>query len=265
MKWEESFGMKHASEVWILLRGLARESRHWGTFPSEFMKSAAGRKVICIDLPGAGEAINAQSPVNVRAMTEFVREKVLSIKKENPGATFYLMAQSLGGMVALDWVARHQDFSGLVLVNTSVSGISPAHHRLRPTAALKLLRIVRERNSVKRELNILKLISNKVDLHGVISKEWAEIADSRPVTIKNFVSQLLAAATFRSPKDKPVIPVLVLSSKADQMVSYRCSEALAKKWSLPLMLHETAGHDLVIDDPAWVQTSVNTWIATREN
>jgi hypothetical protein len=36
------------------------------------------------------------------------------------------------------------------------------------------------------------------------------------------------------------------------MVSYQCSEYLAAKYRWPLVLHNSAGHDLPIDDPAWL-------------
>jgi pimeloyl-ACP methyl ester carboxylesterase len=244
-------------EVWVFLRGLGRDSRHWGKFPQEFEQK--NRKVLCLDLPGAGDRFEEQSPVSIRLMTAAIRREFLLLKKDFPDADFYLMAQSLGGMIALDWVSRHRDFKGLVLVNTSVAGVSPVYHRLLPSAALRLVRIVRERDPVKREMEVLKMISNNTSLHASVASEWADIVRERPVSVKNFASQLLAAATFSPPKTKPKIPVLVLSSKKDKMVSSKCSERLAAKWELPHLQHETAGHDLVIDDPQWVIATINAW------
>jgi hypothetical protein len=36
------------------------------------------------------------------------------------------------------------------------------------------------------------------------------------------------------------------------MVSYQCSAYLADKYQWPLTLNNTAGHDLPIDDAAWL-------------
>ncbi|PMZ18082.1 alpha/beta hydrolase, partial [Pseudomonas sp. FW306-02-F08-AA] len=41
-----------------------------------------------------------------------------------------------------------------------------------------------------------------------------------------------------------------------------CSQALAAAWNLPLVMHPFAGHDLPLDDPAWVVAQVLQW-ATR--
>mgnify|MGYP006213324299 FL=1 len=84
----------------------------------------------------------------------------------------------------------------------------------------------------------------------------------RPVSGRNALRQLLAAARYRAPATAPQPPLLLLASRHDQLVASRCSQALAAAWNLPLVMHPFAGHDLPLDDPAWVVEQVRQW-ATR--
>ena len=84
--------------------------------------------------------------------------------------------------------------------------------------------------------------------------------------VENFLGQLRAAIRVKSPPRLDV-PALVLASVGDNLVSWRCSEAIAKRLALPLKLHEgtgtdAAGHDLPLDAPDWVCAQVNAWTAT---
>ena len=42
------------TSTWILLRGLARESGHWGAFTAQFARAMPGCEVLALDLPGNG-------------------------------------------------------------------------------------------------------------------------------------------------------------------------------------------------------------------
>src|SRR5690554_4657129 len=63
--------------------------------------------------------------------------------------------------------------------------------------------------------------------------------------------QLTAASTFKPTSPPPAMPTLILTSLADRLVDWRCSQALAQHWQCPLVCHENAGHDLPLDDPDW--------------
>ena len=59
--------------TWILLRGLAREKRHWGDFLEQFRSAFPNDKILALDLPGAGEFFKETSPRTVEGMFNFVR------------------------------------------------------------------------------------------------------------------------------------------------------------------------------------------------
>ena len=111
---------------WLLLRGLAREQRHWGAFRAAL--ASQGAEVQCLDLPGAGTENDRKSPASIRGITEDLRERWRRTPREG---AWGLCAVSLGGMVAMDWCGRHpDDFDALVLVNTSAANLSVPWRRM---------------------------------------------------------------------------------------------------------------------------------------
>ena len=43
--------------AWILLRGLAREQRHWARLPDRLRAGGLIDEIICVDLPGSGQFV----------------------------------------------------------------------------------------------------------------------------------------------------------------------------------------------------------------
>src|SRR5262245_59550277 len=100
--------------TWLLLRGWARETRHWGAFPGE-LAAALGARVIAADLPGNGRLHGRRSPLSVARIADEVREAVPRSE------SLCLLGLSLGGMVAIEWALRHPaEIARCVLVNTSL-------------------------------------------------------------------------------------------------------------------------------------------------
>jgi pimeloyl-[acyl-carrier protein] methyl ester esterase len=257
---------------WILIRGLAREARHWGTFPgqlSEALNRQEGRvRVDALDLPGAGRFSEMRSPFSIAEITEFVRGKFLEIRHrqrlagEKPASSTYMMAMSLGGMIAANWLERWpDDFRGCILVNTSFRGYSPVINRLSPGALRHMFDILRERGSVyERELRVLEMISNRPEIHAEIAREWERLHLDRPVSLENFTRQLIAAARFEPRLIAPPVPVLLLNSAKDRMVDASCSQVIAQRWNAELRCHPSAGHDLPLDDGPWVIEEIGRFI-----
>lgn len=259
-----------ADSHWILIRGLAREARHWGEFAQDLEKELAATglsaRVDALDLPGAGRFSEMRSPVTMKEIAIFVREKYLELRRrmreqgQVPPPKSYLVSISLGGMVACDWLERWpDDFSGVVLINTSFKGFSPIHHRLTPGSLKHFVRIFSAKSVQEREYQILEMISNRPETYDSVSREWATIAESRPVTYENFGRQLVAAALYQPRLPKPHQPVLLLNSEKDRMVDPACSTEIAKSWGVPLVKHPTAGHDLPLDEPGFTAREIAKW------
>lgn len=241
---------------WVLLRGLTRESGHWGAFPGRLAAAlGAGHEVLALDFPGNGSKHRLRSPASVTQLAHACRGQLAA------GPPAVLVAMSLGAMVALEWARMApQELAGAVLINTSAGGPSPFWQRLQPrhygTVARLLLPGV---DVAEREQQVLAMTSSDPRRHAGVVSHWIRLATERPVSAANALRQLAAAARYRGPQQKPAVPLLVLASAADGLVSPHCSRRLAHRWSLPLRLHPWAGHDLALDDPDWLLQEILEW------
>ena len=103
---------------WILLRGLTREIRHWGSFIGQLETALPTSRVIALELPGNGQLHRQRSPMNVPDMVESCR---VQLKARNIAPPYRLLAMSLGAMVAVAWASSYpNEVSTQVLVNTSM-------------------------------------------------------------------------------------------------------------------------------------------------
>jgi pimeloyl-[acyl-carrier protein] methyl ester esterase len=258
----------------FLIRGLARESRHWGDFVADLEKAytATGRKVRVetIDLPGCGRHSEMRSCTTVQATADFAREKMKDILAKEaregiePAAHRRLVSISLGGMVGVSWMARYpNDFHSAVLINSSFRGISKVTERLRWDSWWRIPLIVGERSVVGREKKILDWVSNRSDRRQEVLDSWVQIQLTRPVSTANLALQLMAASMFKAPDssdERIVLPkLLVLCSRQDRMVHPDCSQAIADRYKAPVIFHPTAGHDLPLDAGPWVATMISEW------
>jgi pimeloyl-ACP methyl ester carboxylesterase len=243
--------------TWILLRGLTRERRHWGRFPDEMRKEMPGVRVITLDLPGNGELSTMRSPLNVTEMANCCRSAVM---QEGVPPPYRLLAMSMGGMVATAWAERHpQEIDACVLVNTSFAAFSPLHHRLRARAWSMMLRLILARTAKHREEIVFRLTSNLAQPPAWLLDEWIVIRQLRPVSALNGLRQLFASAKFHAPTAAPVA-TLILASARDGLVDPRCSAEIARCWNCAIAVHSAAGHDLPLDDGAWVAEKIHEWL-----
>lgn len=244
-----------------LLRGLIREKEHWGPFIDELQKQYPESQISTIDIPGAGEYFQNICPLSISGIVEEMRKDFITLKSENEIS--HLVAISLGGMISVEWMRKYpHDFKLATLINTSFGGISPFYQRLLPSALLHLLKIPFFKGR-EREAKILELVSNHNHKNSPTLDLWESIHQRRPVSIDNSLRQLFAAANFKIKDFTPPIPVQILASEADRMVSVECSRAIAKKWNAPILEHKSAGHDLSLDDPLWVAQNLETGTSSQ--
>ncbi len=244
--------------TWVLLRGLARESRHWGPFPGLLQAAVQAQRVILLDLPGNGRLHGLQSPATVPGMVAACRAQ---LRRQGVSGPVHLLAMSLGAMVAVRWAQQaSHELAGCVLINTSLRPFSPFWQRLRPRNYPALLRsLLPGQTDADIEQRIWAMTSNHRTLtHGVVPA-WAALRHECPVSAANAVRQLWAAARFRAAWAAPEVPVLLLSSVQDRLVDARCSQAIARAWDCAHEQHPSAGHDLPLDAPQWVADQAAQW------
>ncbi len=254
---------KKYDALFILVRGLGRESKHWGDFPEQLESKAPHILVKCVDLPGTGENLAMSSPMTMRGLSEFVRSEAEYTKtKMKLGAIkTFILAPSLGGMIAVDWMANYpKDLSGAILINTSFGSWSAFWQRLQPQSYRHILQIVlKEKDALARESEVVKMVSNDRGMFSTHARKWAKVFAARPIHISTILRQLLAARDFAPSRLKLGAPILLLNSAQDHMVNPQCSDVIQKTWDCPMFTHPWAGHDIPLDDPNWVIEKTVLW------
>jgi pimeloyl-ACP methyl ester carboxylesterase len=252
---------KQPGENWILLRGLARESAHWGDFVPLLQATFPNATISTLDLPGTGRYYRDKSPRTIKDIAETVRAHAYD--QGVLGQPVTLLALSLGGMVAWEWLQTYpDDICGAALIGTSFAGLNPFYQRLRWQSYGQFFALMLQRDLYKRELAIIQLVNNSRERDEKLVQEWEQIQKERPISLKNMYHQMLAAATYQPSATKPTQPVLLLNAKGDRLVAPACSEAIQKKWGLRLRTHPWAGHDLTVDDGAWVALQLQEWVVS---
>jgi len=247
-----------APKSWVLLRGLGRESGHWGPFAESFKAAFPDRRIELLDLPGLGESLKEPVPFTMNGIVNALDGK---LKADGPVGVFGL---SFGGMVGLTWAARHPDrVSPLVLLNSSAKDSTPWYDRLQGGAINTFRDIFALKSEREREEKILKLVSRTADHQKEVLQLWVKIAKTRSPSRATFLRQLWAASRFKLPEFKPTTPkILCLAGMGDLMVDPECSKILSDALKADVRFHPWGGHELTLDDPTWVLKNVRDWVET---
>lgn len=244
--------------TWVLLRGLTREHRHWENFPQVLHALFPHAKIITPDLPGSGMHHRQTCPVHIKEILDSVRADI-GIRQLNKPV--YIIGLSLGAMVSLEWLRQYpEECAGAVLINTSFKSLNPFYQRLRPANYWRILKSQLSKNVRARENIIFELTSNLNPHRTRIINNWVRYAQENPVTKRNALRQLIAAFLYKIPRQKPEPALLLLNSLGDRLVHPQCSQQLAQHWNLTLHSHPAAGHDLPLDDGAWVGEKIMAWL-----
>ncbi|MDO6561771.1 alpha/beta hydrolase [Amphritea sp. 1_MG-2023] len=243
-----------AKQQWLLLRGLCRESRHWGAFPEQMQKHLPNTQVSCIDLPGNGKRYRHPCPTSINELINDLH------RRHRPEQPVYLLGLSLGGMIAYHWMQEYpDDLRGVVLLNSSLSLDSSLPLRLQPGAWPKLIRAMLS-TGYSREKALFDLTCESPHAQQEILSFWQMYQLEYPLSFSNVRRQLQLAMQCGTQPYPPKKPVLLLSSENDKLVNPRCSEQLASAWRMPHRQHPKAGHDLPHDQPDWLIRQLQEWL-----
>lgn len=236
----------------VLLRGLWREARHWSEFIDHLQRRFPGALISTPDIPGNGLRNCETSPKTIAGMTDALRRQI------DKGQPLRLIALSMGGMIAIDWMTRYpSEIEAAVLINTSVRPISPFYRRLRWMVYPNILRMM-FRSGIQRERDILYLTSNCHQDDSKLLARWQQWQQQNPVSALSIRNQCLAAMKFFI-TSKPQQSILIVTSRMDCLVDYRCGRKLAQNWQADYIEHESAGHDLPLDEPEWLIQIIWRW------
>ncbi len=249
-----------ARDRWLLLRGLTREVEHWGGFVPMLAAAVPDADVRALELPGAGELRQLPWPGDVAAAMEDVRARAGG----RDGARTFVFGMSLGGMLTMEWAARHPgELAGIVIGASSARDLSRPWQRMRPTALPAVLGGRLRRDVAAREAAIVRVVTNRTEQARAVGARWTEIARTRPVSGAAARAQIVAAMGWNAPA-RLEVPALFVVGTTDRLVAASCSRALARRYAAPLREHPTAGHDLSTDEPRWLVDEIVAWRAGLE-
>jgi pimeloyl-ACP methyl ester carboxylesterase len=171
----------------------------------------------------------------------------------------HLLTLSMSSMMALEWAHLFPgELASITIMNTSDGRLSGPHERLNIKNYRNILKSLRSiRDPFEFEMSLLEVIAQNVQDKEAVARAFAK----EPTTsVGNLTRQLLAASTFRLPKERPEIPILILGGRQDRFVNPVCTERIAKELDLPVAWHETAGHDIPLEFPDWVSEKVYDFV-----
>ncbi|MCG8494695.1 MAG: alpha/beta hydrolase [Enterobacterales bacterium] len=242
------------TNTWVLLRGLVREQRHWEDFPDLLRRQNPEKHIVMVDVAGNGERYQERSPLSVNGMMESIRSE---LRRKQIRPPYNLIAVSMGAMIGLEWLVEHpKEIEKAVLMNTSLRAFNPFYHRLQPQNYQAIAKGLLLSNVHSREKTILDITTNLYKNKDALAHKWADYYQQQPISRKNAIRQLTAAARYKAPKHAPHNRILVLSGAKDRLVEASCSSNLAHNWQLPFKQHPEAGHDLTLDAGHWVADQV---------
>jgi pimeloyl-ACP methyl ester carboxylesterase len=240
---------------WVLLRGLTREQRHWS--PELLTALRKTETVHPIDLPGVGLQRDQPSASTIAGITDALRAQLPRTDGE-----LGLLTISLGGMVGMDWTSRYpKDFKKVVLINTSAGDVGKPWDRMQLGVVPKILNSLVASDDVVKELSILDATTTLHRQNRTLAEAWASYRSDRPLGKGTAWAQIKAALGYRSPPSLP-IPSLVLLGAGDRLCHPKCGRSLAQRFGSVVQEHPTAGHDLGLDEPAWVAEHVSKFAAS---
>ena len=247
----------------LLLRGLSREQRHWGSFLDVLLSQSPGTRVFCLDLPGTGTEFRRESPATIRGIVEDLRSRWLLLR-ESHAEPWSLFAISLGGMVAMDWCAAYpDDFASVILCNTSAANLSRPWRRFDARILPLALQSMTERDPVRREKIVLRMTTRLQPQLEPTATRWASYQKDRPVSRATILKQLWAAARFVAP-DRLLMPTLIVAGGRDPMTDPSCPRKLSAHFGAPLEVHPEAGHELALDAPEWLAARIADWLEKQQ-
>ncbi|MGL6257706.1 alpha/beta fold hydrolase [Vibrio sp. WXL210] len=238
----------------VLLRGLLRESGHWSELVTEMKTHNPYIDLITPDVKGNGALYQERSPSSVEAMLPSVLEQLPSDCQR-----YHLVAISMGSMLASVWAKRYPHcVASLTLINPSFARFSPPWERINLT---KLVAILASRLKGQESFQT-KLLDYTYPEHRTkptVLANHIALAERHPVSMRNAIYQLLAAARFRGFASAPNCPCQVIVSVDDQLVFSLAGKRIATAWQVPLKTFESNAHDLPLAEPEALTAHLLSW------
>lgn len=235
--------------VLLMIRGLSRSLNSWLGLHERLSEQV---DVLCIDLPGVGLAAEEAFAFTVEAMAE----RIAATLKQLPLPPLYILAPSLGAMVAMELSLRIP-VAGLFLLAPSHTGVGLG--RLTGAALLSFMKAAVANPQARVRLSKRLLVAHhqgRAAFHTPADERMWEttlLQDSQDLGPQGQLAQIQAALRYTSHQAikhirSQQIPTWVLIPHQDRLIpvahAYQVYAALAHPQSSAIPLPD-AGHDIV--------------------
>lgn len=244
----------------LLVRGLSRQQGHWGEFPDRLKqtlsKNGSEVNLVFEDLPGFGLRYEQRSPSSIEKIAELLLPRLERLYRDT-NQKVHLLGISMGGMVALELARRLPDLcESLVMINSSVKPVSNLFQRFQPKAYPAVIKAWCHPLMEESERQILNLSTEKHKDDSSILNYWLKLRRTFPPSRIAAFRQIVAASQFHAPRVAPLQKILLIASKNDRIASHLCTVNLANYWQLKAIIHDSAGHDIALDEPEWLAETI---------
>jgi len=244
--------------VIILVHGLGGYSGRFFEFGPYLAKN--GMQIFAIELKGFGESPSIKGHIdNFRVYTKELKALVGTAKRLHPGKKIFMFGESMGGLIALDFAIHNQNMiDGLILISPAVKDKIPYTFKQKAkifrSALFDPLALFPSRFTASiftRDPVMAKRIDN-------------DPLEVRDLTAKFFLS-ILKAMIFVNMKPRTIkLPVLMLLSGKDKMISAEAAQSYFNKLSSKdkeLKWYHEMYHALYVDkDREIVFKDIVNWI-----
>lgn len=244
----------------ILLPGLWQSSQFWHSFPDILSRRIPHAKLETPDLPGFGTRVLETAFVS---MDEYIEDLRSQNWFRESGGPCLLIGQSIGAMIALKWQhAFPDDVLGCVLINISDRSYTWPFDRINWKAMGPLFfHWGLPSSMLSKEQIRLKYTSNLENFRASIIHQRVTWNLNHPPKTTNIWRQASATIFFNSKNIKGLRPILYINSLNDHWMSPECSDQIASRIPGKRLYHASAGHDLALDEPAWLALMIDRWLS----
>lgn len=249
--------------TWLLVGPLGRESATWGPASQillgQLQTVQPRASLYELDLPGTGRLWRERSPSQIGELVAQLRARVQASGLQGP---FGLITSSWAACVAAEWARLHAEELGvIVMLSPGMRPFAPVLRSVRPGFwATALAQLLGRRSPFERDRRYWFTHTQLEQPPDELLQRWRQLRRAHPLKARNGWRQMLAVWRFETSKRRPHTQVLLLAGKGDVWLDWRVSAAISRAWGAALRVHPEAGHDLLLDDPAWVARSLAEWL-----
>ncbi|TWU62736.1 alpha/beta fold hydrolase [Crateriforma conspicua] len=186
---------------------------------------------------------------------------------------YILVGWSMGGMLALHWLARQPNlFKAMVLVGSTAKFSSgDGHHDGVPKSRLRAMSLGLQRDPTDVLARFDRLAAEPHPVHPTVTECRQANEPSTDLDAKQRDETLAAGLRFLSSSDfRPLlatvtVPTLILHGEDDEVIPARAATEMAHRIKdSHLEFRAQIGHDLPVRDPTWVAERIEQFWTSDE-